>query len=103
MTDQTPKPAPRATARRWPRRSATPSRPRCSSAFSRKCRAEYADVLEVIGAAEGRTDQTGRGGAVSVYRAGERVVPHAWDDDWTKECAPGIHFYITKEEALAHQ
>jgi hypothetical protein len=76
-----------------------PADARRSNATGRKCRAEFADVLEVIGAAEGRTDRTADGGSVAVYRVGERVVPDSWDDDWALECGHGIHFWITKEEA----
>jgi len=78
-----------------------PADARRSNATGRKCRAEFADVLEVIGAVEGRTDRTVEGGGVAIYRAGERVTPDSWDDDWCVECGHGIHFFITKEEALA--
>lgn len=33
----------------------------------------------------------------------QRVTPDSWCDDWTKECAAGIHFYISRIEAEAHQ
>lgn len=78
-----------------------PADARRSHGFGRKCRAEYADVLEVIGADEGRTDRTSQGGSVCVYRNGERVVADGWDEDFTKECGHGIHFFITREEAAA--
>ena len=69
-----------------------------SHAFGRKCRAEFADVLEVIGADVGVSlhDRT------TAYRAGERVTPSSFDDNWQDECSSGVHFYITKEEAIAH-
>ena len=70
-----------------------------SHAFGRKCRAEYADVLEVIGAEVGISQHNGK----TEYRAGERVTCDVWSDDWQQECAGGIHFYITREEAEAHQ
>ena len=76
-----------------------PEEAKRSHAWGRKCRAEYADVLEVIGAKEAFTNDHG---PKTVYRAGERVYPDKWDDDWTQECSHGIHFYITKEEAEAH-
>jgi hypothetical protein len=69
-----------------------------SHAFGRKCRAEYADVLDVIGSEM----------AVSLhdneteYRPGVRVTAHKWDEHWQEECSGGIHFYITREEAEAH-
>lgn len=70
-----------------------------SHAFGRKCRAEYADVLEVIGASSATTQDHG---PKTEYRVGQRVTPDSWDDDWTQECSHGIHFFITREEAEAY-
>jgi hypothetical protein len=70
-----------------------------SSAFGRKCRAEYADVLEVFGAELGVTDAHG---PKTEYRAGKRVTPDRFDDNWQEECSGGIHFYITRLEAESH-
>lgn len=72
-----------------------------SSAFRRKCRAEYVEVLEVIGADVGLSIEQGYGG--KEYRVGETVRAHKWCEDFVKECAAGIHFYITREEAEAHR
>ena len=66
-----------------------------SSAFGRKCRAEFADVLEVIGAEVGIAQHDRK----TEYRAGQRVVPDSWDDNWQDECSHGIHFFITRIEA----
>lgn len=69
-----------------------------SHAFGRKCRAGFVDVIEVIGAEFGvsQYDRT------TTYRAGERVTCGNWCEDWQRECAGGIHFFITREEAEAH-
>ena len=75
-----------------------PADARRCHAFGRKCRAEFADVLEVIGAEVGISQHDGK----TEYRVGERVVPDRFDDDWRKECAPGIHFFITRTEAEAY-
>lgn len=32
-------------------------------------------------------------------KAGERVTPNKWNDNWQEECSHGIHFFITKLEA----
>ncbi len=72
-----------------------PEEARRSHAFGRKCRAEFADVIEIIGADEAISSHDG----VTVYRAGERVTPDSFDENWQEECASGIHFFITKEEA----
>jgi len=69
-----------------------------SHAFGRKCRAEYADVLEVIGGEVGVSLHDRK----TEYRVGQRVTPDTWDADWTQECSSGLHFYITRAEAEAH-
>ena len=70
-----------------------------SSAFGRKCRAEFADVLEVIGA---DVAVTSAHGPLTEYIAGQRVTPDSWDDNWKNECSHGVHFYITRTESEAH-
>ena len=74
-----------------------PEEAKRSHAFGRKCRAEFVDVLEVFGDKaisqhDGKTE----------YVIGQRVHCDKWEEDWTQECAGGIHFYITREEAEAH-
>jgi uncharacterized protein YjbI with pentapeptide repeats len=66
-----------------------------SHAFGRKCRAEYADVIEVIGADVAVSSHDGE----TKYAAGQRVTPDKFDEDWTNECSSGIHFFITRLEA----
>jgi hypothetical protein len=72
-----------------------PATAKRSNATGRKCRAEYVDVLEVIGSLEGVSnhDETTR------YIAGQRVTCDSWCEDRWQECAGGIHFFITREEA----
>jgi len=72
-----------------------PEEAKRSHAFERKCRAEYADVLEVIGADVGVSSHDD----ATRYVAGERVIPDAWDENWQDECSSGIHFFITRIEA----
>ena len=73
-----------------------PAEARRSSAFGRKCRAEYVKVLEVIGATEGVSIYTEK----IVYKTGKTVKPlENFCDDYTQECASGIHFFITRLEA----
>ncbi|HJV72717.1 MAG TPA: pentapeptide repeat-containing protein [Noviherbaspirillum sp.] len=66
-----------------------------SHAFGRKCRAEYADVIEVIGADVGISQHDGK----TEYRVGQRVTCDAFNEDWMQECAGGIHFFIQRIEA----
>ena len=73
-----------------------------SHAFGRKCRAEYAEVIEMF-QADG-TPFTGEGTSAHdidfKYRVGETVKPEKpFSDDWQNECESGIHFFITREEA----
>ena len=72
-----------------------------SNATGRKCRAEFADVLEVIGSEVGRSKNPSGDGVVIEYKQGARVRADCWDDNRWKECSHGIHFYLTKEEAEA--
>ena len=65
-----------------------------SHAFGRKCRAEYAIVIEGDGFSQ--HDSSFK------YTPGATVRPDDFDPDWTRECAGGIHFFITKEEAIAY-
>ena len=72
-----------------------PSTAKRSNATGRKCRAEYADVLEVIGAEIGVSSHDG----TTEYRVGQRVTCDNWCDDRWQECAGGVHFFITRCEA----
>ena len=72
-----------------------------SSATSRKCRASKAVVIAVYDKDGNEIDS-----AVSnfsntfVYHKGKTVEPaNGFDDNRWNECAPGIHFFITREEA----
>ena len=66
-----------------------------SHAFGRKCRAEWVEVLEVFGADVGVSMHDEE----TKYRKGEIVRPDSFSDNWQDECAPGIHFFITRLEA----
>ena len=75
-----------------------------SSATSRKCRASKARVISI-------TDVSGNpaGDSVAsdydsnfVYRVGEMVEVPDFDTDRWNECAPGIHHFITRAEALRY-
>jgi len=69
-----------------------------SNATGRKCRADFADVLEIIGADVGISQHD----ADVVYRVGQRVTCHKWGENRWEECAGGIHFFLTREEAEAY-
>lgn len=69
-----------------------------SHAFGRKCRAKFADVLEIFGADKAVSSHDPK----FTYTAGERVEALNWSDKWEEECAGGVHFYISRLEAEAH-
>ena len=75
-----------------------------SNATGRKCRAEYAEVLAI----ETTDGKPYDGKAISwydrstVYEVGATVKPtEPFDDDRWNECSSGIHFYLTRSEAVA--
>ena len=78
-----------------------PASARRSNSTGRKCRAEYAEVL-AIQDLDGNAKECGgsRYDGGFVYRVGETVHPHEWCEDRWQECAGGIHFYLTRYEAI---
>ena len=72
-----------------------PSKAKRSSATGRKCRAERAKVLEVIGAEVG----VSRYDSGVTYKVGQWVRADKWDDNRWNECSSGIHFFLTRVEA----
>lgn len=73
------------------------------SAFGRKCRASKAVCLEIQnidGTNSGMAEIASNYDCNFMYRVGETVEVADFDDDRTHECAPGIHFFITRQEAV---
>ena len=75
-----------------------------SSSTKRKCRASKAVVVSIT-----ELDGAPAGDEVCsdydrsfVYRVGETVEVQNFDENRWNECAPGIHHYITREEAVRH-
>ena len=79
-----------------------PSYAKRSNASGRKCRAEYARVLEILHGDTNVDEARSQHDSEFIYRVGETVRPDSFDEDRWNECAPGIHFYITRAEAEAH-
>ena len=71
-----------------------PASAKRSNATGRKCRAERAKVISISNGQE--EVKSGHGG---VYRVGEYAECHEWCEDRWNECAGGIHFFLTEEEA----
>ena len=64
---------------------------------SRKCRAEFAYVLSVENSTGGLIAHHG-----FVYPRSGLVTPDSYDPDPRVECSHGIHFFITRQEALEY-
>lgn len=76
-----------------------------SSATSRKCRCSKAKVLSIThldGSDSGLTEVRSNYSKEFVYRVGEIAEVSDFDDDRWNECAAGIHFFITRDEAVTY-
>lgn len=74
-----------------------------SSAYGRKCRCSAARVLaieNIDGTDSGLTEIASSYDNDFVYHVGEIASVQGFDDDRRNECAPGIHFFITRQEAV---
>ena len=73
-----------------------------SSATTRKCRCSKAKVISITGIKSGKDYEVAFSQRDSrfTYRIGETVVPDSFDEDRWNECSNGIHFFITKQEAI---
>ena len=74
-----------------------------SSATGRKCRCSKAKVLSITradGSDAKVTSATSGWDRNFVYSVGKVVEVKNFDTDRWNECAPGIHFFITRQEAV---
>ena len=77
-----------------------------SSATSRKCRCSKAKVLSIThldGSDSGLTEVRSDYSKEFVYCVGETVEVPDFDENRWNECAPGIHFFVTREEAVKYK
>ena len=75
-----------------------------SSATSRKCRVSEAKVVSITSLDGERKFDVGYS-AHNIhfeYRKGQTVVPNKFDTNRWKQCAPGIHCFITRDEAVQY-
>ena len=74
-----------------------------SSGYSRKCRASKVKVLEIQDIA-GNLINTNIAHSIYdrnfIYRVGETIEVKNFDKNRFETCAPGIHFFITRKEAV---
>ena len=77
---------------------------RCS-ATTRKCRCSKAKVLSITnldGSAADISTANSNYDPTFTYKIGETVEVPNFDTNRWNECAPGIHFFITRQEAVAY-
>ena len=74
---------------------------RTSNIKNRKCRAEFIRVIDMwdlegnqISKAFGMRDSN------LIYETGTIVKSDSYDDDFKEDCSHGIHFFVTKQEAI---
>ena len=75
---------------------------RCS-ATSRKCRCDKAKVLSITklnGTSDGVDTVYSKYDETFAYKIGEMVEVKDFDDNRWNECSTGIHFFITRQEAV---
>lgn len=79
-----------------------PAEAKRSSATSRKCRCNKAKVLSITGLSGVAEFQQAfsRYDNNFIYEVGKTVVVDDFDEDRWNECSTGIHFFITKKEAI---
>ena len=80
-----------------------PEDARRSSAFGRKCRCDKAVVLGIEDISGNPVEceyVTSSYDSSFLYHVGDTVSVDNFDTDRTHECAPGIHFFITRQEAV---
>ena len=76
-----------------------------SSATSRKCRASKVKVLEITNIKNTKKYEMAKSQYDSdfIYKIGETIEVKDFDEDRWKECSAGIHFFITREEAVQYE
>lgn len=76
-----------------------------SSATTRKCRCEFAKVLSITDISRPSrklTEISNYAYYPTTYRVGEIVYPDSFDEDRWNECSHGIHFFVTRQEAVEY-
>lgn len=77
-----------------------------SAGLSRKIRAEAALTVSILSPAfkwcKNAVSQRNTGGSDCQYRVGFFTTADKWDNDPWNVCTHGIHFFLTREEAVAY-
>ena len=77
---------------------------RLSPYYSNKCRCDKAKVLDITTIVTGTKVDTALSDYDNffTYVVNEEVFEPNFDENRWHECAPGIHFFMTKKEALEY-
>lgn len=75
-----------------------------SSANDRKCRCDKAKVVSITDK-DGNEKETANGwiNPEFIYKVGEMVYSDKWGKNRWVECSNGIHFFMTREEAVGYK
>ena len=75
-----------------------------SSATTRKCRCDKAKVISItsLDGKENFTTAYSYYDRIFQYTVGQTVIIDNFDEDRWNECSTGVHFFITREEAIDH-
>ena len=76
-----------------------PDAKRTGNIKNRKCRSEWVEVLAVEN--ENQSTMVVNQWGSTIYKAGEIARPQAYDPNGFEDCAHGIHFFLTRQEAEA--
>lgn len=81
-----------------------PATAKRSSAHGPKCRCSEATVLDIQNIWGTRHYKTARSiwDPKFIYKVGETVYAHEFNEDRWRECAPGIHFFMDRAEACKY-
>lgn len=76
---------------------------RCSSTTD-KCRCSKAVVVKIenLSTREEMESTASKFDPLFIYKKGELVKVDNFDPDWQNECSAGIHFFMTKEQAIKY-
>ena len=77
-----------------------------NSATGRKCRCSKAEVLSITnldGSITSINEVYSKFDPDFIYKVGETIEVNIFNTDRFCECAPGIHFFITREEAVNYR
>ena len=73
---------------------------RRSNATGRKCRCSAAEVLSITSEDGTKSFNSVTSNRNFTYEVGKIVIPDSFDENRWNECTNGIHFFITREEAV---